>query len=588
MADNLDLSTVIGLGLRRQQLEEQRRHNDLYQQHLDIQQRQADEAVRAHQERERMRTVNIGMKLVDDPIVPLQTKALVYRSLANLAGFGDLDISEMLGAEDSLKSIGRAYLKKDRAGLEQGIMDLSYRFPDLALKNLDLLAKTQGLTTKAEEHGVRLKLHEEQLRALQQKDEALTASRYNYQPVVEQFDAHMALFGELGKTLYDKSPKARQALIQSNPELQRFFSELRDRRDVSALMEREARKEEEYWNAQIRAVDAGESQADPAILELRRAAAQRVAEARRREQRWLTGLQQDKWDKRDFEAFVAAQQDLKTAMGEVKRQSTDIAAQRLAFMTGKHDEQIHYRNQVAAAQANLLKQYGYTPPAEALAEIAKQFGVKPSDVMQGLSDPAKQGKLSLELAPRVKADLQEDVIKFRSLQDTIGALRKIVTEHPEAVGLTGNMRRLMGGVAQQVYAGARSAFQSDSRMTDSARQRLAKLFGTKPEDALEALSIGLTYRLARIYSGGGAMSDLDIRNAERMVSPLRSWIGADQFMNHLDAIEREARQMMEQSEQILRSNSVFPESKKQKPVAEMDNNELLQELFRELSGRLEQ
>lgn len=581
MATNLDLSGILQYDLQRQQLDEQRRRNDLYERHVAVQQQQADEVARAHQERERIRAINIGMKLVDDPTIPLQTKAVVYRSLANLAGFGDLEVDDLLGAEDSLKTIGRAFLKQDRQGLEQGIVDLSLRFPDLALKNLEILSKTQGLTEKAEAHGMTLKLHAEQLRKLQQQDAAVTASRYSYQPVVEQFESHLRLFGDIGTTLYAQSPKARQAIIKATPDLQRFFDELRDRRDVSAMMEREARKEEEYWAAQLRAVDMGESHADPSVIELRRAAAHRVAEARKREQQWLTGLHKDQWNKQDFDAFLEAQRGLETAMHEAKQHAKLIADERLALQTQKFDDQTRYRGQVAAAQALVLERYGYEPPSDALAKIAKQHGVKASDVLHGLTDPAKKSKLSIELAPRVKADLQDTVIKFETLAGTIRDIRKIVMEHPEAVGLTGNLRRAIGGIAQQTYTGMRSAFRADTKLTPGARERLSKLFGTQPEDELEALAIGLTYKLARVMSGAGVMSDLDVGNAERMVSPLRSWIGPDQFLNHLGAIERETRRMAEESKAVLKSGSVL-RGEPRRAVSEMNDEELLRELLGEM------
>jgi hypothetical protein len=110
---------------------------------------------------------------------------------------------------------------------------------------------------------------------------------------------------------------------------------------------------------------------------------------------------------------------------------------------------------------------------------------------------------------------------------------------------------------------------------------LSKLFGTRPEDELQALAIGLTYKLARVMSGAGVMSDLDVGNAERMVSPLRSWIGPDQFLNHLGAIERETRRMAEESQAVLKSGSVL-RGEPRRAVSEMSDEELLQELFGEM------
>jgi len=262
-------------------------------------------------------------------------------------------------------------------------------------------------------------------------------------------------------------------------------------------------------------------------------------------------------------------------------------AQKHAF--DKDAAKTEHEKKIGLAQSEALEKYGYTPEAGQLAEVAMRHGVSPAEILPGLADPKRKGKMEVDLTmptPAVRTDLQKEVIGLDPLLESTNQLRNIVTAHPEAVGVTGNIIRFMGGLGQQTQAAAMALLQADKNMTPEARQLLMKKFSTKPEDDLEAYSIGLTYRMARVISGTGVLSDKDIAQAERLVSPLKTMRGADQFLNHLNAIEHEAYSRAHAASRILQSGQVPTISDQAPPpVTQAPSSGALEFLRKQQGGR---
>lgn len=257
--------------------------------------------------------------------------------------------------------------------------------------------------------------------------------------------------------------------------------------------------------------------------------------------------------------IVSQKKQLDNAKSHAQEEIVAIRKEAQAHAFDKDAKKAEHEKQVGLAQAEILEKYGYTPQAGQIAEVALKHQVSPSEILPGLADPAKKGKLEVDLlapTPAVRTDLQNEVRGLDSLLDTTAQLRSIVTAHPEAVGVTGNIIRFMGGLGQQTQAASMALFQADKNMTPEARRQMMAKFSTKPEDDLEAYSIGLTYRMARVISGTGVLSDKDIAEAERLVSPLKSMRGADQFLNHLNVIEHEAYSKAHAASKILQSGQV--------------------------------
>lgn len=202
-------------------------------------------------------------------------------------------------------------------------------------------------------------------------------------------------------------------------------------------------------------------------------------------------------------------------------------------------------------------------------------GLNREEIKQGL--PKGKTIIGIELPRTVQAEAIKDVQNQELAQLTIDDLRDIVEKNPTAVGSVGGVKRFLAGTGQQVRDLARAAFAQDTNINPKAKQRLTSLLDTKPDDELEALTIGLTYRVARAVSGAGVLSDNDIAFAERLVGGLRGASGSQQFLNHLGVIEREMRRRSRSARGLLESKQ-GASGAGQKSLQDMSINELLQQL----------
>ena len=241
--------------------------------------------------------------------------------------------------------------------------------------------------------------------------------------------------------------------------------------------------------------------------------------------------------------------------------------------------QIAMNTLIAAWQAQPANK-GAWPDHTALmgmaAKVAKKYpGVKREDIIKGLE---RGSTLRLELPTQIKQHAIEDVQNLDLAQQTIDDLRDIVEKNPTAVGAVGGVQRFMAGMGQQVHDVARSAFAQDKNLDPKAKERLSKMLDTKPADELEALTIGLTYRVARAVSGPGVLANQDVEFAERMVGGLKSASGSVQFMNKLGIIEREMRRRARSARNILSNKGVpAPEgAAPAKDLGQMSIQELMQ------------
>lgn len=389
----LDIGKIYELDIQQQRLDQDRQRNSLYEQNLHIERRKQAETEAAHVQREKFKKFEIGTKLLDDPTIPQDFKAKINQMIAQEAGFGDLDMQAMQGSQETLKQIGDAYRKGDRAGLEAGTLDLAYQHPKLALDNLALLEKTQGLSQKALEHRTNLQLNQARLERMHEEHTGWQAAHNEYRPMVETLDAHLNQFGELGPSLYAKSPQARKALLAGNPTVKKLVDEARDRSGVSAMMETEAKKELAYWDAQQRAIDQGESTLSPDIVAIRTESAKQVIRARQAEQKWLNSLRQDTWDKAAFTDLKQVREQLNASVTGAKAKMKSISDERLALQERKFDATQAGTRAVAEAQNRYagLPDQERTPQAAAriAREVEMRFGVLPNteDVMKGAKDP---------------------------------------------------------------------------------------------------------------------------------------------------------------------------------------------------------
>ena len=515
--------------------------------------------------------INLGTKLVDDPTVSLPDKARVYSFIAGVAGFPDLNPEQLLSAGDTLRDIGNAVKTGDLATRDQKVMELGYRFPKLALDQLNLIEKTQGLSEKALEHKQKLEIGQARLQDLEEKSSAMKSAHQVYAPMSVEMRGQIQMFGTPGVRLFKNEftdPVAINAFLNANPDTKRIVDNATDSRVMTRMVMDEDEKNLAYWKAQQDAIDRGESTRNPAVVSERVVAYEKALRARQAQYDFYSELSDLKagrgkaLDTGKYEAFVQAQRDVEESAKITQKGLSRLSDERLAFMEQRADTKD--LNDKAQKFGNLEFQRGLAEGMDANAAAIQaaertqaKFRVLP-DTMK-FEDPTKKGKLGVEITTpttAVRTDLQKDVLALEPLLETTSKLREVVEQHPESVGVTGNIIRFMGGMGQQFQAAALSSFQRNDKIAPEAKLKLMKKLSTKAEDDLEAYSIGLTYEMARVLSGTGVLSDKDIEQAERLVSPLRSMRGADQFLNHLAVIENKAYSSARASSKVLQSGKV--------------------------------
>lgn len=215
--------------------------------------------------------------------------------------------------------------------------------------------------------------------------------------------------------------------------------------------------------------------------------------------------------------------------------------------------------------------------ATTLMKNPRYAGLKREEIVKGME---RGSRLEIALPTQVKQHSIEDIQNLGLAQQTIDDLRDIVEKNPTAVGAVGGVQRFFAGMGQQVHDVARAAFAQDKNLDPKAKQRLQQMLDTKPADELEALTIGLTYRVARAVSGPGVLANQDVEFAERMVGGLKSASGSVQFMNKLGIIEREMRRRARSARSLLETKG-RPQGEAapaNKPLSEMTIEELMREL----------
>ncbi len=572
----LDIGKIVELDLRQQQMQEQQRHNDLYEQHLQTEKSRQAETEAAHLQREKFKKFELGIKLLDDPMVPRDFRAKILGTIAKEAEYGDLTPEQLLASEPELKKMTQGLLNGDKNMMEEGLTAVMYQYPGLTIERLTMLEKAQGLAQKASEHLTNLQLNQARLENMHEEHTSWQAAHNEYRPVVETLDAHLNQFGDLGQSLYAKSPQARKALLAGNPTVKKLVDEARDRSGVSAMMETEAKKELAYWEAQQRAIDQGESTLSPDIVAIRTESAKQVIRARQSEQKWLNGLRQDTWDKAAFTELKQVREQLNASVTGAKAKMKSISDDRLALQERKFDMQQDYDARVKAGQSELLKRHGFTWTGPELGAIVDTYKVKADDLTKGLGDPTKKGRVEIGLVKMGQEDASRQFKAIEAAQgvvDYVADLRERIQANPAIIGRGAQLATAMAGAGQQL----RAIVKSDPSAS--------KVLNTKTRDESEAAYELLVYLQARAMDPSGPLDLKVVENARKVLGDLNSFsTGPQQMLNKLQVVQTNAERNIRRARQRIKGGveAYINEPSQDKAVSEMSEEELLQTI---LGGR---
>lgn len=271
--------------------------------------------------------------------------------------------------------------------------------------------------------------------------------------------------------------------------------------------------------------------------------------------------------------IVAKRAEIEELKKTEARTRTEIAQDSLTFRQSEAGQKHTYNTAVAHAQTEVLEQFGRTPDPSQLAQVAKRYSVKPDDILPGLADPAKKGKL--EVGIRLgQEDVSRNLKQIESAQGVIdytNDLRDLIKSNPAIVGKGAQFGTAIAGAGQQLRAIAQLDPQA------------AKFLNTKTRDNAESLYEILVYLQARSMDPTGVLDVKVVQHARDVLGDMSSLTtGPSQMMNKLDVVTSNAERNLRRSRRLLKggaATALTDDAVAAKPVGEMTEEELLRAIL---------
>jgi len=496
MGDLIDFGKFAQTAIAFQNMQQNAQRMELMGESNAIDRMRLAEEQQAREQAWKTNQITLGTKLVDDPTVSLPDKARVYQFIAGVAGFPDLNPEQLLSAGDTLKKVGESIKNGDIAGRDQAVMELGYRFPKLALDQLNLIEKTQGLNEKALEHKQKLELGQAKLQEIEERSATLKSTHEVYAPLSMEMRAQLQTFGTPGVRLYGGefgSADARNAFLAMNPDAKKIVDTASDSRFMAYEMMNQSKKDLAYWQAQQAAIDRGESTQNPAVVSERVTAFQKAVNARQAQYDFFSDLSDMKMgrgngpDKKKYDAFVQAQRDMEESAKVAQKGLRGLADERLAFMETKADKKELQDTAQNFANLEFLRalQAGGDPQAAAIAaadSAQKKYGVIPD--ASKFKDPKLTGQQTVTLlSPAERTNIAEE----RTL---VGQLDNLIKNFdPAYVGSIDSRMGRVGQMTGTLSAKREMWLQEGRAFLSEARHKIfgASLTAGEQEAALNEL-----------------------------------------------------------------------------------------------------
>lgn len=271
--------------------------------------------------------------------------------------------------------------------------------------------------------------------------------------------------------------------------------------------------------------------------------------------------------------IIKKRAELENLKSSTSREAMAISQESLDFRKSEAGQKHTYDMSVGKAQAEALEQYGRTPTGGELALVSRKYGVKPEDVLPGLSDPAKKGKL--EVGIRLgQEDVSRNLKMIESAQGVIDYtkdLRDLIHANPAIVGKGAQFGTALAGAGQQLRAIAK---------LDPLG---ARFLNTKTRDSAESLYEILVYLQARSMDPTGTLDVQVVKHARKTLGDLSALTtGPSQILNKLDVVTGDAERHVRRARRLLKGgaeSALTDEPTSSKTVGEMTEEELLRRIL---------
>jgi hypothetical protein len=592
MADPLDFGKFAQTAIAFQNLQETVRRNDSYEQNvaINLKQAQADLERAKRQQFRDLFELSKDPRVMMNPVLNDQALSQAWKA----AGLADVSPEFFAASRDKTRGVMQAMTDGDPDLARDAFIDLQILAgPDDAKKIHDSMAGFQ----KMREYTENVETLRESQRARTDKIRGsmakVNAGAIPYQQGVRDFIA--ALDGTDSKE-FERGLKVTSALSASkkpsddtafsslmgpaSKSVESFVSpEMGVRADESAKKAAAYGSKLQELKKSLELVEAGEQ---PPNGKSKRDLIEQIAVGERMVDAYSTLAE---WQRKPFDrTLLKKAQEAKVLMIQEKKNlevthagaSDELIKLRqdaLTFRQTEAGKKDTYEKNVGKAQSELLDRYGYTPEDWQLSKIADKYGVKPSDILSGLSDPSKKGKLQVGLVKMGQEDLSRQFKSIEAAQgvlDYAADLRERIQKNPAIIGRGAQLGTALAGAGQQLRAIARM---------DPVG---AKFLNTKPRDEAEAFHETLVYLQARSMDASGALDLKVVENARKVIGDLSTFTtGPQQILNKLQVVQANAERTIRRARQRLKGGpeSYHTDPAGDKKVSEMSDEELLQTIL---------
>lgn len=593
----IDFPRFAQTAIAMQNMQEVMRRNDLSQQNLELEGTRLKEQERRtaiDQQQANMQQFKSLVELSNDPRVKAAPELgdRVLTEALRVAGFPGI-------SPDTL-SRGRDYTRTMLDAIRNGDTDSAHNaFVDLQVvagpKDADTMLKSVGEFQKIREYSENVKsMRELQSARFQKIHDSMSRVNAGLAPYTDAVrDFTLSLNGvdgqdfQRGLKLHEAIPQDKRAALPNAPypvvgtgsRALMEFAEPKMKQMAEASSSRAASYFEQVQQAKqlLELKKNGEPLPDGVTerdLHERVAVGQTLLDAYSNLGEW----QRDPFNRSKLKKAQTAQglvvenrKKLDALKSGVNEEVVQIRRDAQSFRETEAGKKHLYDENVGKAQAEVLDQYGFTPPAAALASVATKYGVKVSDVTTGIGDPSKKGKVEVGIKMG-----QEDVTRqFKMVESTqsaldyIGELKELVRTNPAIVGKAAQFGAALAGAGQQL------------RAIVGLDPAASKFLNTKPRDNAEALYEVLVYALAKSMDPTGALDLKVVQHARDVLGDLSSFsTGPQQMVNKMEAVERMgSRNLRRARRRITGGVESYVKDEpvpKEKPLTEMSVNELME------------
>lgn len=582
----IDMGEVGRMALGFANLEETRRRNDLFERRAKTDE---DELGVQRQRMQQQQFTNL-MKLADDDRVRSNPELgiSILQEASKAAGGPVLSAESIRRGMDQKRAMLDNMQRGNREQAQDALIELQvFSSPEDAKKIVDSVSSVQKMSEYTENVESLRQLQQARFEKLHGGMAKVNAGTLPYSSAAKDFV--VALNG-VDTPAFTKAMRLTETMKGKEPLVPGRVAKIVNDQDLTQLVGPQMKGIEQYANQsaqqhiqkaqeikqRLDLIDLGEKLPEGMTrqdLVEQRLVSQDLGQAYATMGEWS----QDPFNKSKLKGVRAAKMTIENSLkslGDLKLKSQEEAVQirrdAQSFRETEAGQKHTHEKNIAAAQSDVLGKFGYTPSAEAVAAVARQYNVAPSEIMPGLADPAKKGKLDVGIKLG-QEDVSRNLKAIDSAQGVVDfthELRERIEKNPAIVGAGAKIGTALAGSGQQLRAIA--------GLDPSA----AKFLNTKTRDEAESFYEIMVYLQARSMDPSGVLDIKVVENARKVLGDINSFTaGPKQLLNKLGVVQANAERNIRRARRTLKggvASALTDAPDPEKQLGQMSEQELMQ------------